>query len=99
MQQLSSNHRSATRNGVSSLRDSTSVASAVQKPAPAGKNLLVILSYEPLVPVPSISLSKSRLSRKSYESTYRMSRLLSPVPRSLSLTFFTKVTLIILSNL
>ena len=87
MQLLSSNHRSAPRNGVSSLRDSTSVVSAVQKPAPAEKNLLVILSCEPLVPVPSISLSKLRLSKKSFESTYRMSRLTNPLPRSLSLTF------------
>lgn len=95
MQQLSSNHRSAPRNGVSSLLVSTNVASVVQKPAPAGKNLLAILSYEPLVPALSISLSKLRLSKKSFESTYRMSLLRPPI----AFADIRKVTLIILSNL
>ena len=80
MQQLSSNHRSVPRNGVSFLLVSTNVALAVQKPAPAGKSLPAILSYEPLVPVLSISSSKSRLSKKSFESTYRMSPVPSPFP-------------------
>jgi hypothetical protein len=75
-----SSHRLASRNGVSSLLVYTSVASAVQKLALAAKNPLVIPNCETPVPVPLISLSKSRLSKRSCESTYRMSLSNRPPP-------------------
>jgi hypothetical protein len=73
MRPLFSSHRLATRSGAFSLLVYTSVASAVQKLALAAKNPLAIPNCETLVPVPSISLSKLRLSKKSCGSTYRMS--------------------------
>lgn len=68
-----SNHKLALRNGASSLLVCMSVASAVQKLALVAKNPPAIPNLETLALVPLISLSKSRLSKRSCESTYRMS--------------------------
>jgi len=110
MRLRSSSHKSAPRSGVYSPLVSMSGASVVQKLALAAKNPPAIPKYEILVPVLSISLSKSRLSKRSYESTYRMSLSNSPhppllprdsdVPDPLANIFVQRAaTLIILSNL